>query len=70
MQPTGNRDTRRDSARQGAQDVPPESNRIGAATPHDFEGKNPTAYGGLLPIAMMLEKLGFKQLVEETLTVP
>ena len=28
-----------------------------------------TAYGGLLPVATMLEKLGFQQLVEETLTV-
>src|SRR5213593_1317210 len=41
----------------------------GAATPFDFQGKNLTAYGGLLPIATMLEKLGFQQLVEETLTV-
>ena len=31
--------------------------------------KNLTAYGGLLPVATMLEKLGFQQLVEETLTV-
>jgi hypothetical protein len=28
-----------------------------------------TAYGGLLPIATMLEKLGFQRLVEETLTI-
>ena len=44
-------------------------NKIGASTPYDFEGKNLTAYGGLLPVATMLEKLGFQQLVEETLTV-
>ena len=36
---------------------------------YDFEGKNLTAYGGLLPVATMLEKLGFQQVVEETLTV-
>ena len=36
---------------------------------YDFEAKNLTAYGGLLPVATMLEKLGFQQLVEETLTV-
>jgi hypothetical protein len=28
-----------------------------------------TAYGELLPVATMLEKLGFQQWVEETLTV-
>ncbi len=56
-------------AKQGAQEVIGESNKIGASTPYDFEGKNLTAYGGLLPLATMLEKLGFQQLVEETLTV-
>ena len=30
---------------------------------------NLTAYGGLLPVATMLEKLGFQQLVEEAFTV-
>ena len=54
---------------QGLRDVIPEPNRIGASTPYDFEAKNLTAYGGLLPVATMLEKLGFRQLVEETLTV-
>jgi len=56
-------------ANQGAGAVMPEAYKIGAATPFDFQGKNLTAYGGLLPIATMLEKLGFQQLVEETLTV-
>jgi hypothetical protein len=56
-------------AKQGAGEVIGEPNRIGASTPYDFEGKNLTAYGGLLPVATMLEKLGFQQLVEETLTV-
>jgi hypothetical protein len=56
-------------ATQGAEGVTSEPNKIGAATPFDFEAKNLTAYGGLLPVATMLEKLGFQQLVEETLTV-
>src|SRR5437667_12214067 len=53
----------------GAEEVVGEPNRIGASTPYDFEAKNLTAYGGLLPVATMLEKLGFQPLVEETLTV-
>ena len=56
-------------AKQGPKEVIAEPNRIGACTPSDFEAKNLTAYGGLLPVATMLEKLGFQQLVEETLTV-
>lgn len=43
--------------------------RIGASTPFDFTGRNLTAYGGLLPIATMLERLGFQALVEETLQI-
>jgi hypothetical protein len=43
-------------------------NKIGASTPYDFNGKNLTPYGGLLPVITMLEKLGFQQLVEEMLT--
>jgi hypothetical protein len=62
-------DTRRQPANQGVHDVAPEPNRIGASTPYDVEAKNLTAYGGLLPVATMLEKLGFRQLVEEALTV-
>ena len=56
-------------AKQAAEEVIAEPNKIGAATPYDFEAKNLTAYGGLLPVATMLEKLGFPQLVEETLAV-
>ena len=55
--------------KQGAEAAIAEPNKIGASTPYDFEAKNLTAYGGLLPVATMLEKLGFQQLVEETLTV-
>ena len=56
-------------APQGGERVIPEPNKLGASTPYDFEGKNLTAYGGLLPVATLLEKLGFQKLVEETLTV-
>src|ERR1700674_4870650 len=56
-------------AKQAAEAVIPEPNKIGASTPYDFEAKNLTAYGGLLPVATMLEKLAFQQLIEETLTV-
>src|SRR6516162_6995189 len=56
-------------AKQGPEEVITEPNKIGAATPFDFEAKHLTAYGGLLPVATMLEKLGFQQLVEETLTI-
>jgi len=43
--------------------------KIGASTPYDFSARNLTAYGGLLPVATMLEKLGFRQIVEDTLTI-
>ena len=56
-------------APQGGERVIPEPNKLGASTPYDFEGKNLTAYGGLLPVATLLEKLGFQKLVAETLTV-
>jgi hypothetical protein len=56
-------------AKQAAEEVIAEPNKIEATTPYDFEAKNLTAYGGLLPVSTMLEKLGFPQLVEETLTV-
>src|SRR5437879_2305901 len=53
---------------QGVGAVIPEPNKIGAFTPYDFHSKNLTAYGGLLPVATMLEKLEFQRLLEETLT--
>ena len=55
-------------ADQGIRDVIPEPNKINAATPYDFRGRNLTPYGGLLPVITMLEKLGFQPLVEQTLT--
>ena len=56
-------------SKQGVDEVIAEPNKIGAATPYNFEAKSLTAYGGLLPVATMLEKLGFQQLLEETVTV-
>lgn len=47
----------------------PEPNKIGSSTPYDFDSKNLTAYGGLLPVATLLEKLQFQSLVEETVKV-
>jgi len=38
------------------------------STPFDFNGKNLTPYGGLLPVITILEKLGFQSLVEQFLT--
>jgi hypothetical protein len=55
-------------ARQAFQDTHSQPNKIGPSTPFEFNGKNLTAYGGLLPVATMLEKLGFKELVENTIT--
>jgi Transposase DDE domain group 1 len=62
--------TRRPPVPQGSEEVIAEPNKIAANTPFNFSGKNLTPYGGLLPVATMLEKLGFKKLVEETLHVP
>jgi hypothetical protein len=69
MVSNGNKATRDSRINQGVRTDIPQLNKIGASTPFDFEARNLTAYGGLLPVAAMLEKLGFQQLVEETLTV-
>src|SRR3972149_2363979 len=45
------------------------ANRIGAATRYDFGGGVLTPYGGLLPLAALLEKLEFVQLLWKKLTV-
>ena len=62
-------DSVKNRAQQGADTTQSEPYSIGAATPFDFEGKNLTACGGLLPVATMLERVGFQRLIEETLTV-
>src|SRR3984885_8688391 len=69
MVTNANQNKRRRSVNQGVHGDIPEPNKIGASTPYDFEAKNLRAYGGLLPVVTMLEKLGFQQLVEETLAV-
>src|SRR5499433_3825788 len=56
-------------AKQGFPPDRPEPYKIAAATPFDFGAKNLTPYGGLFPVATMLEKLDFKKLIEETLTI-
>ena len=65
----GNERSAKKPAKQGPGADIPEPIRINASTHFDFQGKNMTAYGGLLPVATMLEKLKFQQVVEETLTV-
>src|SRR5438270_3307599 len=63
------KNTRKSPAEQGAGAVFPKPMKIGAATPYDFQGSNLTAYGGLLPVAAMLEKLHFQELIEEHVTI-
>ena len=46
---------------QGVRADIPEPNEIGSPTPYDFDLRHLTAYGGLLPVATMLENLGFRQ---------
>ena len=55
--------------KQGVGAKPPKPNKISASTPYDFAAKNITSYGGLLPVATLLEKLEFVALVDEMLTV-
>src|SRR5438477_7901933 len=54
--------------KQAPEDIASEPNKINASTLYDFNGKNLTPYGGLLPVVAMLEKLDFPSLVEKTLT--
>src|SRR2546430_13218993 len=54
--------------KQGPEDIAAEPNKINGSTPYDFNGRNLTPYGSLLPVITMLEKLGFQSLVEQTLT--
>jgi len=62
-------DTPKKPAKQGADEITPKPMKIGASTPYDFQGSNMTAYGGLLPVATMLEKLQFQQLIEQHVTI-
>jgi hypothetical protein len=45
--------------KQGRDDGHSEPNKIGASTSYDFSAKNLTPYGGLLPVATMLEDVPF-----------
>src|SRR3979411_2646504 len=62
------KDSDKAPVKQGAEHTASEPNKINASTHYDFNGKNLTPYGGLLPVITMLEKLDFQPLVEETLT--
>ena len=62
-------DIEKKPANRGADASNRKPNEIGTWTPFDFESKNLTAYGGLLPVAAMLERLEFQELVEELVTV-
>ena len=64
-----NEHTRKTSAKQGSEAVIPKPIKIGSATPYDFQDSNMTAHGGLLPVATMLQKLQFQQLIEEHVTI-
>jgi hypothetical protein len=58
----------RKPANQENRDLTSGPNQINASTPYDFNGRNLTPYGGLLPVITMLEKLGFQLLLEQSLT--
>ena len=62
------KDSDKTSVKQGPEAVSSKPNKIGASTPYDFDGRNLTPYGGLLPVVTMLEKLDFQPLVEQTVT--
>jgi len=64
-----NEHTRKTPAKQGDERVVRKPIKIGAATPYDFKGSKLTPYGGLLPVATMLEKLGFQELIEQQVTI-
>ena len=47
---------------QASQELSQKPHKISSSTRYDFQGKNLTPYGGLFPVATMLEKLGFQKL--------
>src|SRR5882672_12392117 len=61
--------TQKTPGKQAPDVVIPKPMKIGASTPYDFQGSNLTPYGGLLPVATMLEKLQFQELIEEHVTI-
>src|SRR5450759_408049 len=56
------KDSDKTPVKQGPDKVSSKPNKINASTPYDFNGKNLTPYGGLLPVITMLEKIGFPRL--------
>ena len=64
-----NEHTRKTAAKQGDETVLRKPMKIGAGTPFDFTGSNLTPYGGLLPVATLLEKLGLQELIERHVTI-
>src|SRR3977135_1218102 len=56
-------------ANQGSPSDITEPNKIAASTHFDFKGKNLTPYGGLFPVATMLEKLGLQSRATKTRTI-
>jgi hypothetical protein len=65
----GRHDSGKTPAKQGESFSQNPPNEIGASTPFDFGARNLTPYGGLLPVATMLEQLRFRALIEETVTI-
>ncbi len=61
--------TQKTPGKQAPDVVIPKPMKIGASTPYDFQGSNMTAYGGLLPVVTMLEKLQFQELIEQHVTI-
>jgi hypothetical protein len=61
--------TRKSRMAQASPEELSQPSKIHANTPFDFKGKNLTPYGGLFPVATMLEKLQFQQLIEERLSM-
>ena len=61
--------TGKTTANQQARQHHSEPNKISGSTHFDFHAQNLTAYGGLLPVATLLENLGFEQLISDTITL-
>src|ERR1043166_3014634 len=61
--------TQKTPGKQAPAAISPKPMKIGASTLYDFQGSNMTAYGGLLPVVAMLEKLQFQELIEQQVTI-
>jgi hypothetical protein len=55
--------TSANSPERAREEQPRGHNKISASTKYVFTGRSLTAYGGLLPVVAMLEKLEFRELV-------